>query len=167
MRVYYDRDCDVNLIKDKKVAILGYGSQGHAHALNLKDSGVDVRVGLQEGSRSRAKAEGAGLRVTTVKQAAQEADLVMVLAPDQSQRRIYDEEIRVMGATPRRFFSSYRFSLNGEKMSVAMVDLLCFVTVSSTDFADFRRWISVGPIPRGDRDCQNSVLFEHLPPAGR
>ena len=61
MRVYYDRDCDVNLIKDKKVAILGYGSQGHAHALNLRDSGVDVRVGLRPGSSSRAEAEAEGL----------------------------------------------------------------------------------------------------------
>ena len=66
MRVYYDQDCDINLIKDKKVAILGYGSQGHAHAQNLKDSGVDVTVALRKGSKSWAKAEGAGLKVLEV-----------------------------------------------------------------------------------------------------
>ncbi|HET6921616.1 MAG TPA: NAD(P)-binding domain-containing protein, partial [Anaeromyxobacteraceae bacterium] len=78
--IFYDKDANLDLVKRRKVAIVGYGSQGHAHALNLKDSGVDVRVGLKAGSASRAKAEGAGLRVTDVAQAAREADLVMVLA---------------------------------------------------------------------------------------
>src|SRR5919205_1946429 len=91
--IHYDRDASLEPVRARRVAIVGYGSQGHAHALNLRDSGVDVRVGLQATSRSKAKAEGAGLRVVTPAQAAKEADLVMILAPDQTQKRLYDEEI--------------------------------------------------------------------------
>jgi ketol-acid reductoisomerase len=89
VNIYYDKDCPATL--DEKVAILGYGSQGHAHALNLKDSGVDVRVGLYPGSRSRAKAERHGLRVLDAPQAVQEADIVTVLTPDVGQARLYRE----------------------------------------------------------------------------
>jgi ketol-acid reductoisomerase len=91
--IYYDKDANLDLLKKRKVAIIGYGSQGHAHALNLRDSGVDVRVGLGAGSKSKAKAEGAGLRVLSVSDAAKEADVVMVLIPDQTQKRVYDAEI--------------------------------------------------------------------------
>jgi ketol-acid reductoisomerase len=91
--VYYEKDADRSLIASRKVAVIGYGSQGHAHALNLKESGIDVRVGLREGSASKAKAEQAGLRVTSIAQAAAEADLIMVLAPDTEQKRIYDDDI--------------------------------------------------------------------------
>jgi ketol-acid reductoisomerase len=91
--IYYDKDANLDLLKKRKVAVIGYGSQGHAHALNLRDSGVDVRVGLGAGSRSKAKAEGAGLRVVPVSEAAREADVVMVLIPDQTQKKVYDEEI--------------------------------------------------------------------------
>ncbi|XDZ64807.1 ketol-acid reductoisomerase [Alphaproteobacteria bacterium LSUCC0684] len=94
MRVYYDRDADVNLIKSKKVCIVGYGSQGHAHAANLKDSGVaEVAVALREGSSSRKKAVEAGFKVMTVKEAAGWADLLMMLTPDELQAEIYEEEI--------------------------------------------------------------------------
>jgi ketol-acid reductoisomerase len=92
--IYYDKDANPELLKSRKVAVIGYGSQGHAHALNLKDSGVDVRVGLHAGSKSRAKAEGAGLRVTSVAEAAKEADVIMVLLPDQTQKKVYEEEIK-------------------------------------------------------------------------
>jgi ketol-acid reductoisomerase len=92
-RIRYDRDADISLILTKKVAVIGYGSQGHAHALNLRDSGVDVRVGLAEGSRSRAKAEAHGLRVVDVATAAAEADVIMILAPDTSQPAIYESSI--------------------------------------------------------------------------
>jgi len=93
MKVYYDKDADLSIIKAKKVAIVGYGSQGHAHALNLKDSGVAVTVALREGSPSAAKAQKAGLTVKNVPDAVKEADLVMVLAPDEHQRKIYSENI--------------------------------------------------------------------------
>ena len=95
MRVYYDRDADVNLIKTKKVAIIGYGSQGHAHAANLRDSGVkDVAVALRDGSGSAAKAKDAGFKVMTNAEAAAWADVVMVLAPDESQAAIWDNDIK-------------------------------------------------------------------------
>ena len=91
--IYYDDDADLSLIAAKKVAVLGYGSQGHAHALSLRDSGVDVRVGLPEGSKSRAKAEQEGLRVVTPAEAAAEADVIMILAPDTVQRKLYEDDV--------------------------------------------------------------------------
>ena len=94
MRVYYDNDCDIALIKNKKVAIVGYGSQGHAHANNLKDSGVkDICVALKEGSASRAKAENAGLKCMSVAEAAAWADVLMILTPDELQADIYRDDI--------------------------------------------------------------------------
>lgn len=91
--VYYDQDADLSVIQDKKIAIIGYGSQGHAHALNLRDSGMDVRVGLYEGSPSWPKAEAEGLNVLSTFDAAAEADVIMLLAPDTSQAGIYREAI--------------------------------------------------------------------------
>ena len=93
-KIYYDQDADLGLIQGRKIAIIGYGSQGHAHALNLKDSGQDVVVGLYKGSRSWAKAEKDGLRVAAVGEATRAADVVMVLLPDQTQRQVYEAEIR-------------------------------------------------------------------------
>ena len=92
-KTYHDQDADLSLIQDKKVAIIGYGSQGHAHSLNLKDSGVDVRVGLPAASRSIKKAKAAGLEVLSVADAAKWADVIMILAPDTSQAAIYNEQI--------------------------------------------------------------------------
>jgi len=91
--VYYEKDADRSLIADRKVAIIGYGSQGHAHALNLKESGIDVRVGLRDGSSSKAKAEAAGLKTASIADAAAEADIIMILAPDTEQKSIYENEI--------------------------------------------------------------------------
>ena len=91
--MFYDDDADLSVIQGRSVAVIGYGSQGHAHALSLRDSGVDVRVGLREGSKSWAKAEAEGLRVVTPAQAVEEADLIMILAPDQVQRHLYAEAI--------------------------------------------------------------------------
>src|SRR6476661_5885174 len=94
MRVYYDRDADLARLLDKKIAIVGYGSQGHAHALNLRDSGVkQVAVALRAGSGSAKKAEGEGLKVMSVAEAAAWADAIMVLAPDELQREIYEKDI--------------------------------------------------------------------------
>jgi ketol-acid reductoisomerase len=93
VNIYYDDDADLSIIQGRKVAVIGYGSQGHAHALSLRDSGVDVRIGLPEGSKSRAKAADEGLRVVTPAEASAEADLIMILAPDTAQRHIYAESI--------------------------------------------------------------------------
>src|ERR1041385_3564116 len=89
--IYYDDDADLDVIRGRKVAVLGYGSQGHAHALSLRDSGVDVRGGWPEGAKSRARAEEQGRRVVTPAEASAEADLIMVLAPDTAQRKLYAE----------------------------------------------------------------------------
>jgi len=91
--IFYEQDANPNLIKNKKVAIIGYGSQGHAHSLNLHDSGVNVRVGLPENSRSKARAEEAGLTVVPISEAASWADTIMVLIPDTSQPAVYKSEI--------------------------------------------------------------------------
>jgi len=93
MNIYYDKDADLSLIQGKKVSIIGYGSQGHAHANNLKDSGVDVSVGLRKGSSSAKKAESAGLAVKSIEEAAAWADVVMILAPDEHQAQLYREQI--------------------------------------------------------------------------
>ena len=92
-KIYYDNDADLSLLKGKRVAIIGYGSQGHAHALNLKDSGVDVVVGLHQGSKSRKSAEEAGLSVKSVAEATRESQIVMILIPDTLQPKVYQEEI--------------------------------------------------------------------------
>jgi len=92
-KLYYEKDADASLIQGRKVAVLGYGSQGHAHALNLAESGVDVRVGLRDGSPSRRKAEEAGLRVLPTAEAVEEADVVMILLPDTEQKAVYEADI--------------------------------------------------------------------------
>ena len=94
VKMYYAADCDLNRLNGKTVAIMGYGSQGHAHALNLKESGVNVVVGLYEGSKSKAKARAAGLTVMNVDEAAKIADLIMILLPDEIQAKVYNESIK-------------------------------------------------------------------------
>jgi ketol-acid reductoisomerase len=93
VEIFYDDDADLAIVQGRKVAVIGYGSQGHAHALSLRDSGVDVRIGLPDGSKSRPKAEEEGLRVVTPAEAAAEAELIMILAPDTKQRAIYAQDI--------------------------------------------------------------------------
>ncbi|RLP93664.1 MULTISPECIES: ketol-acid reductoisomerase [unclassified Micromonospora] len=111
VEVYYDDDADLGLIQAKKVAVIGYGSQGHAHALSLRDSGVDVVIGLPEGSKSRPKAEEQGLRVVTPAQAAAEADVIMVLAPDTAQRALYTESIAPHLAPGKAIFFGHGFNI--------------------------------------------------------
>ncbi|HEY7726434.1 MAG TPA: ketol-acid reductoisomerase [Anaeromyxobacteraceae bacterium] len=123
--IYYDKDANLEVLKRRKVAVLGYGSQGHAHALNLRDSGVDVRVGLGAGSRSRAKAEGAGLRVVSVAEAAREADLVMVVIPDQTQHEVYGEEIAPHMSKGKALFFAHGFNIHfGQVRPPADIDVL-------------------------------------------
>jgi ketol-acid reductoisomerase len=123
--IYYDKDANLDLLKKRKVAIIGYGSQGHAHALNLRDSGVDVRVGLAAGSKSRAKAEGAGLKVVSVTEASKEADVIMVLIPDQTQKKVYDEEIAPALTKGKALFFAHGFNIHfGQIRPPAEVDVL-------------------------------------------
>jgi len=110
-QLFYEKDADQALVRSRKVAIIGYGSQGHAHALNLSESGVDVRVGLREGSASKAKAEAAGLRVVPVAQAAAEADLVMLLLPDTEQAAVYEAEIAPHLADGDALFFAHGFNI--------------------------------------------------------
>ena len=125
--VYYDSDADLSLIQARKIAVLGYGSQGHAHALSLRDSGCDVRVGLPEGSRSRKRAEAAGLTVTTPEEASAWADVIMVLTPDTTQRKLYAEAIEPNLQPGDALFFAHGFNIHfgyitaPESVDVAMV----------------------------------------------
>ncbi|HSF14238.1 MAG TPA: ketol-acid reductoisomerase [Vicinamibacteria bacterium] len=116
-RIYYDKDANLDLIRRKKVGVVGYGSQGHAHALNLKESGVDVRVGLHPESRSRAKAQADGLSVSSVKDVAAWADVVMVLAPDTRQPQIYRKEIEPGLKAGKTLMFAHGFSIHYETVT--------------------------------------------------
>jgi len=111
---YYDDDADLSLLQNRKVAVIGYGSQGHAHSLSLRDSGVDVRIGLAEGSKSKAKAEAEGLRVLTVAEAAKEADVIMILVPDQYQAKVFSESIEPHLKDGDALFFAHGFNIRYE-----------------------------------------------------
>jgi ketol-acid reductoisomerase len=111
VQVYYDDDADLSVIQGRKVAVIGYGSQGHAHSLSLRDSGVDVRIGLPAASKSRAKAEEQGLRVLTPAEASAESDVIMVLAPDTAQRKIYAEDIAPSLTAGKALFFGHGFNI--------------------------------------------------------
>ena len=117
VNIYYDDDADLSIIQGRKVAVIGYGSQGHAHALSLRDSGVDVRIGLPEGSKSRAKAAEEGLRVVTPAEAAAEASVIMILAPDTKQRHIYAESIAPNLESGDAIFFGHGFNIRYELIS--------------------------------------------------
>ncbi|HUV93565.1 MAG TPA: ketol-acid reductoisomerase [Anaerolineae bacterium] len=125
--IYYDKDADLSAIKDKRIAIIGYGSQGHAHALNLRDSGCDVRVGLYEGSKSWSAAEAAGLRVKTSAEAAAEADIIMMLVPDNKAPAVYKHSIAPNLAPGKMLMFAHGFCIHfgqvvaPEDIDVAMI----------------------------------------------
>jgi ketol-acid reductoisomerase len=122
--IYYDSDADLSLLDGKKIAVIGYGSQGHAHALNLRDSGADVRVGLHAGSKSRAKAEAEGLRVMSVADACAEADVIMLLAPDTKQPSIYKESIESHLAPGKTLMFGHGFNIRfGQIVPPEFVDV--------------------------------------------
>lgn len=124
-RMYYDADANLDLLKGKTIAIIGFGSQGHAHAQNLKDSGVTVIVGLYPGSKSAAKAEAAGLMVKSVEEAAQSADWIMILLPDEVQKQIYEAQIKP-NLTPGKVLSfAHGFNINfGQIVPPADIDVV-------------------------------------------
>ena len=115
--VYYDKDADPSIIRGKKVAVIGYGSQGHAHALNLKESGVDVVVGLRDGSSSAAKATDAGLKVMSIADASKWADVIMLLAPDTEQKKIYDEHVKQHLTDGKALAFAHGFNIRFERIA--------------------------------------------------
>ncbi len=124
-KVYYDKDADLGLLKNKTVAVIGFGSQGHAHALNLKDSGVNVIVGLAAGSKSIEKAKNAGLKVTTVAEAAKEADFIMMLVPDVPAAAIYKESVEPYMKKGKTLMFAHGFNIHfGQIVPPADVDVI-------------------------------------------
>ena len=125
--IYYDADANIELIQQKRIAVIGYGSQGHAHALNMQDSGCDVVVGLPKSSKSRAKAEADGVRVVTPAEAAEQADVIMILIPDQHHKEVFERDIRPGLAPGKMLMTAHGFSLHysqivpPEDIDVAMV----------------------------------------------
>jgi ketol-acid reductoisomerase len=125
--IYYDADANIELIQQKRIAVIGYGSQGHAHALNMQDSGCDVVVGLPASSKSRAKAEADGMRVATPAEAAEQADVIMILIPDQNHKEVFERDIRPGLAPGKMLMTAHGFSLHysqivpPEDIDVAMV----------------------------------------------
>ena len=115
-KIFYASDCNLSLLDGKTVAVIGYGSQGHAHALNLHESGVDVIVGLYEGSKSWPKAEAAGLKVATVSEAAKAADVVMILLPDEKQKDIYDSQIKEYMTEGKTLAFAHGFNIHFEQI---------------------------------------------------
>ncbi len=145
--MFYDDDADLSIIQNRHVAVLGYGSQGHAHALSLRDSGVDVRVGLPEGSKSRAKAEADGLRVVTPSQACEEADLIMILAPDPVQRHLYAESVEPNLVDGDAIFFGHGFNIRfGYIKPPAGVDV-CMVAPKGPGHLVRREYVSGRGVP--------------------
>jgi len=145
--IYYEKDVDRSAIADRKVAILGYGSQGHAHALNLKESGIDVRVGLREGSGSVAKAEAAGLRVLSVADATAEADVVMMLMPDTEMAEIYENHVAPNLDAGDALFFAHGFNIRFELITPADNLDVCMVAPKGPGHLVRRTYTEGGGVP--------------------
>ena len=145
--IYYESDADRSVIADRKIAILGYGSQGHAHALNLKESGIDVRVGLREGSASAKKASDAGLEVRSIAEATAEADLVMMLMPDTEMGDIYTEHVEPNLSEGDALFFAHGFNIRFDLISPpAFVDV-CMVAPKGPGHLVRRTYTEGGGVP--------------------
>ncbi len=145
--IYYEADADRSLIADRKVAILGYGSQGHAHALNLKESGIDVRVGLREGSSSKAKAQEAGLRVLSIADAVAEADLIMMLMPDTEMGAIYTESVEGNLNNGDAIFFAHGFNIRFDLISPPDNVDVCMVAPKGPGHLVRRTYVEGGGVP--------------------
>ncbi len=145
--IYYEADVDRSLIAGRKVAILGYGSQGHAHALNLKESGVDVRVGLRDGSSSAAKAAEAGLQVRSIAEAAAEADLVMMLMPDTEMAAIYTEHVEPHLTEGDALFFAHGFNIRFDLIKPAAGIDVCMVAPKGPGHLVRRTYVEGGGVP--------------------
>ena len=147
--VYYEKDADRSKIADRKVAILGYGSQGHAHALNLHESGVDVRMGLRDGSSSRAKAEEAGLRVLSIADASAEADLIMILLPDTEQQAVFESDIKPNLNPGDAIFFAHGFSGHGALVTTLAGELMAEALAGTAERFDVLANLPSRPFPGG------------------
>ncbi len=145
--IYYESDADRSVIADRKVAVLGYGSQGHAHALNLKESGIDVRVGLRDGSSSKAKAEAAGLGVRSIADATAEADLVMMLMPDTEMAAIYGEHIAPNLEDGDALFFAHGFNIRFDLIKPAAGIDVCMVAPKGPGHLVRRTYTEGGGVP--------------------
>ena len=145
--IYYEKDVDRSLMLNRKVAILGYGSQGHAHALNLKESGIDVRVGLREGSASVSKAQTAGLKVTTIAEACAEADLVMMLMPDTEMAAIYESTVAPNLSSGDALFFAHGFNIRFGLIEPAAELDVCMVAPKGPGHLVRRTYSEGGGVP--------------------
>jgi ketol-acid reductoisomerase len=145
--IYYEADADRSLIADRRVAVLGYGSQGHAHALNLKESGIDVRVGLREGSSSFAKAEAAGLRALPITEATAEADLVMMLMPDTEMADIYDQHVAPNLQAGDALFFAHGFNIRFDLIKPPAEVDVCMVAPKGPGHLVRRTYVEGGGVP--------------------
>ncbi|NIR40596.1 MAG: ketol-acid reductoisomerase, partial [Actinobacteria bacterium] len=145
--IYYEKDVDRSVIADRKVAILGYGSQGHAHALNLKESGIDVRVGLREGSSSVEKAEAAGLRVLSIADATAEADIVMMLMPDTEMASIYEQHVAPNLSDGDALFFAHGFNIRFGLIEPAEGVDVCMVAPKGPGHLVRRTYTEGGGVP--------------------
>ena len=143
--IKYDSDADLSIIQSKKVAVVGYGSQGHAHAQNLRDSGVEVVVALKDGSGSKAKAEEAGFKVMSNSEATKWADVIVILAPDQHQRHLYSEDVGYFIIYEIKFFVCWVMSLLSDK-NITEIGFLCLklqnVSLLALYVQDAAKWTS-------------------------
>ncbi|MSX13337.1 MAG: ketol-acid reductoisomerase, partial [Actinobacteria bacterium] len=145
--LFYDDDADLSIIQNRVVAVLGYGSQGHAHAMSLRDSGVDVRVGLRDGSKTRGRAEEAGLRVVDPATAAAEADVIMILAPDPVQKKLYLEAIEPNLQEGDALFFAHGFNIRfGFVTPPAFVDV-CMVAPKGPGHLVRREYVAGRGVP--------------------